>query len=54
MRIAQAGEDFSGTWKPRCANNFGLLIEKADRASYAVIFLRAAGLLPVVDANHED
>jgi hypothetical protein len=38
MRIAQAGEDFSGTWKPRCENNFGLLIEKADRDSYAVIF----------------
>jgi hypothetical protein len=35
---AQAGEDLSGTWKPRCENKFGLLIEKADGDSYAVTF----------------
>jgi hypothetical protein len=35
---AQAGDDLSGTWKARCGDHFGLLIEKADRDVYAVIF----------------
>jgi hypothetical protein len=38
IQPSQAGEDLSGTSKPRCENNFGLLVEKADQDSYAVIF----------------
>jgi hypothetical protein len=38
IQTAQAGEGLSGTWKRRCGDNFGLLIEKANRDSYAVIF----------------
>jgi hypothetical protein len=35
---AKAGQDFSGTWKRSCGDDFGLLIQRADRNLYSVIF----------------
>jgi hypothetical protein len=37
-RPAKADQDFSGTWKGNCSDDFGLLVQRADGHQYSVIF----------------